>query len=96
MKKIDIGFAPPKNIQNGLLALFDRDTKTEKDYAFADVIKGQRKYDLPKDKRKLRGIFLKCFPKPKRKHPRKSRKSRIAYELQRHSRRRRPNTPLRE
>lgn len=49
---------PKKNISNGLIAVFDKDTKLYTHCAFADIHKGQTKYLLPESKgRKVIGIY---------------------------------------
>lgn len=59
MEKIKLESPPKTNIQDGLLCLFESDTKTEKDYALCDIIEGQLTYEYPEDSRKIKAIYIK-------------------------------------
>lgn len=49
---------PKKDIENGLIAVFNKETKEYKDFAYADIKKGQIRYLLPESKgRKVIGIY---------------------------------------
>lgn len=49
---------PKKNISNGLIALFNKDTKEYTNVAYTNINKGQTRYLLPESKgRKVIGIY---------------------------------------
>ena len=58
--KVTLDKDPEVDIKNGLLIAFDRETDAVTKYAYADILQGQKEYDLPSmDKRRIDGIYLK-------------------------------------
>lgn len=59
MKTIILKEIPKKDVRDGLLVMFAKETDTETRYAFADIYAGQTEYHLPSPSlRKIERVYV--------------------------------------
>lgn len=58
-KPVVLEKVPAEDIKDGLLVVFEEETETETKYAYTDINIGQTEYELPKDRRTIKGIYMK-------------------------------------
>ena len=62
MKKIRLPKVPQEDVKDGLLCHFaESGGEGLLPFAFSDIEKGQRNYDLPPGKRQIKGIYMKIL-----------------------------------
>ena len=53
---------PKEYVRDGLVVVFDRDTKYETRFAFVNIQEGQKEYPLPfAEERTIVGVYLKVY-----------------------------------